>query len=158
MSPSPLRVLLVEDTDDLRVLYSRVLRRQGFQVSEACNGLEALSRLDDLNPDLVLTDIMMPVLDGIELIRRIRSIPELEETPVVAITGSGNEIEQRARDAGAVDVLAKPLKLPELLERLAPYQPSGRRGWRRGSGDRPWRPEPAGESASVRGSFDGPVR
>jgi len=117
-----MQVLLVEDTDDLRTLYSRVLRRQGFQVSEARNGQEALNRLRDQEPDLVLTDIMMPLLDGIELIRRIRSTPTTHAMPVVALTGGGNEIEQQARDAGAIDVLAKPVELPDLLERLAPFQ------------------------------------
>jgi len=121
-----MQVLLVEDTDDLRTLYSRVLRRQGFQVCEACNGQEALSRLRDQEPDLVLTDIMMPLLDGIELIRRIRSTPTMHRMPVVALTGGGNEIERQAREAGAIDVLAKPVELPDLLERLAPFQRSRR--------------------------------
>jgi len=122
MSLPPIQVLLVEDTDDLRTLYSRLLRRRGFQVREARNGQEALDQLHDPEPDLVLTDIMMPVLDGIALIRRIRSMPALSGVPVLAVTGGGTEIERQAREAGAIDVLPKPLELPLLLDRLAPYQ------------------------------------
>src|SRR5262245_55523997 len=102
-----MRVLLVEDTKPLRNYFSRVLRFHGCEVSEASNGQEALDRLPQQDPDLVLTDIMMPVLDGIELIRRIRSNPAMRQTPVVAVTGSGAEIERQAREAGAADVLAK---------------------------------------------------
>jgi two-component system response regulator MprA len=125
MAPHTTRVLLVEDTDALRHYYSRVLRFQGFEVREACNGLEALDRLHDEEPDLVLTDIMMPVLDGLELIRRIRSMGEL---PVVAVTGSGAEVERQARDAGADDVLAKPVQLDALLGTLAHFQDGVGRG------------------------------
>jgi len=133
MSPHTTRVLLVEDTDALRHYYARVLRFHGFQVSEACHGLEALERLDDHEPDLVLTDIMMPVLDGIELIRRIRSKGGL---PVVAVTGSGAEVERRARDAGADDVLAKPVQLDELLGKLTAYQDGAGQGCLEGRSSR----------------------
>jgi chemosensory pili system protein ChpA (sensor histidine kinase/response regulator) len=122
MPSSAPRVLLVEDTDELRRLYSRVLQRHGFEVREASNGEEALARLGEQEPDLVLTDIMMPVLDGIELIRQIRANPAMDRMPVVAVTASAaGEIEQLARDVGAMDVLFKPVELPALLSCVAAY-------------------------------------
>jgi len=118
-SQTPTRILLVEDTDDLRTLYSRFLRFHGYEVCEAANGQEALSRLQGQEHDLVLTDVMMPVLDGIELIRHIRSTPSMKGLPVMAVTASGSDLERQAREAGAVDVLAKPVEFPVLLERIA---------------------------------------
>ncbi|HEU5116645.1 MAG TPA: response regulator, partial [Isosphaeraceae bacterium] len=70
-------------------------------------------------PQLVLTDLMMPVMDGIELIRRLHDDPGTENLPVVAITADATEQAERlAREAGAVDVITKPIDLPALLGRL----------------------------------------
>ncbi len=115
----PLRVLLVEDAPFLRYAFSRLLRMQGFEVREANDGREALDCLADFRPDLVLTDLMMPVMGGVELITRIRANPETADLPVVAITADATEhAERMAREAGAVDVITKPIDLPALLDRL----------------------------------------
>jgi CheY-like chemotaxis protein len=115
----PLRVLLVEDAPFLRYAFGRLLRLHGFEVREATDGQEALDSLADFHPQLVLTDVMMPVMDGIELIRRLQDRPETANVPVVAITADATEqTEQLAREAGAVDVITKPIDLPALLERL----------------------------------------
>lgn len=115
----PLRVLLVEDAPFLRYAFGRLLRLHGFDVREANDGQDALEHLAEFHPDLVLTDLMMPVMDGVELIRRLRADPTTAGLPVVAITADATEqAETRARKAGAVDVITKPVDLPALLDRL----------------------------------------
>ncbi len=114
-----LRVLLVEDAPFLRYAFSRLLRMQGYDVREANDGQEALDCLADYRPHLVLTDLMMPVMGGVELISHIRADPTMAGVPVVAITADATEqAEQMARKAGAVDVITKPIDLPALLDRL----------------------------------------
>jgi two-component system, sensor histidine kinase len=114
-----LRVLLVEDAPFLRYAFGRLLRMEGFDVKEVNDGQEALDSLPDFRPDLVLTDLMMPVMDGVELITRIRADPEFSGVPVVAITADITDRAARlARDAGAVDVINKPIDLASLLDRL----------------------------------------
>lgn len=117
-----MRILLVEDTDSLRHLFARMLKGQGFEVCEAPDGLTALGRLADFHPELVLTDLTMPGLDGIGLIRQLRAMPELDAVPVVAMTSlTSCEAEREARQAGAADFLAKPLDSGTLLDCLACY-------------------------------------
>ena len=114
-----LRVLLVEDAPFLRYAFGRLLRMHGFDVREANDGREALDCVPDFRPNLVLTDLMMPIMDGIELIRRLHEDPETAKLPVVAITADATEQAERlARQAGAVDVITKPVDLPILLNRL----------------------------------------
>lgn len=114
-----LRVLLVEDAPFLRYAFSRLLRMQGYDVKEANDGQEALDCLADFSPHLVLTDLMMPVMGGVELISHIRANPATSHLPVVAITADAtDQAEQLARKAGAVDVITKPIDLPSLLDRL----------------------------------------
>ena len=113
------RVLLVDDAPFVRYALGRLLRKHGFEVCEATDGREALERVSEFHPQLVLTDLMMPVMDGFELTRRLQQRPETANLPVVAITADATEqAERSAREAGAVDVITKPVDLPALLERL----------------------------------------
>jgi len=114
-----MRVLLVEDAPFLRYAFGRLLRMYGFDVREATDGREALDCVPEFRPHLVLTDLMMPVMDGVELIRRLHDDPSTATLPVVAITADATEqAERQAREAGAMDVITKPIDLPALLERL----------------------------------------
>jgi len=113
------RLLLVDDTEAVRFALGRVLRLYGFDVCEAVDGQDALERLPGFRPQLVLTDLMMPVMDGVALIRHLHDAPETSAIPVVALTANTtDEAGESAREAGAVDVLAKPVDLPQLVERL----------------------------------------
>jgi len=113
------RVLLVEDAPFLRYAFGRLLRMQGYDVKEANDGQDALNCLSAFRPHLVLTDLMMPIMGGVELISHIRANPEYAAVPVVAITADATEhAEQAARNAGAADVITKPIDLPALLDRL----------------------------------------
>ena len=86
-----MRVLLVEDAPFLRYAFGRLLRLHGFEVREATDGREALDCVAEFQPQLVLTDLMMPVMDGIELIRRLHENPDTASLPVVAITADATE-------------------------------------------------------------------
>jgi CheY-like chemotaxis protein len=117
------RILLVEDSDDLRRLFARILRNFGCDVVEAPDGPAALKAVAGFSPDLVVTDVMMPAMDGAELIRRLREMPGLTSIPVVAITADDTgEAERRARAAGAADFLLKPIDPGRLLERIGRFE------------------------------------
>ncbi len=81
-----LRLLLVEDALFLRYAFGRLLRMHGYEVMEATDGREALECVGTFRPNLVLTDLSMPIMDGVEFIRRLRANPETATLPVIAIT------------------------------------------------------------------------
>ena len=117
-----MRILLVEDSDDLRSLFTRMLERRGYEVRATSDGWRALSCLEDFKPELVVTDLMMPGLDGLGLIRRLRAMPDLVAVPVVAMTaGDPSEADLQARLAGAADFLAKPIDSHTLLNCVGCY-------------------------------------
>lgn len=102
-------ILVVDDEPDLRFLLRRVFEGAGHEVAEAGNGADALASIRRSPPDLVVTDVMMPVMDGVELIRRLRDDPTTKNIPIVAASGHG----QLAVAADAV--LAKPYQTDTLL-------------------------------------------
>lgn len=124
------RVLLVDDHDDVRVTLARALRRLGHEVAQASNGAEALRSLRDTPCDLVITDINMPEMDGIELVLAIRS--ERADLPVIAMSGGGllaKELLLADADAlGAVLTLEKPISVADLasaVDRALAASPRG---------------------------------
>jgi CheY-like chemotaxis protein len=120
---------LVEDNDDLRRLFVRVLRPHGCEACAVACGAEALEVAVGFAPELVLTDLMMPGMDGVELIRRLRAMPELASVPIVAITADTTpEAERRARQAGAVDFIVKPVDIGLLLKRMGYDKAAGALG------------------------------
>lgn len=115
-----MRLLLVEDSDSLRCLFARVLTRCGYLVYEAANAEAALECLGVFKPEVILTDVMLPVIDGIELIRTLRAMPWLATVPMVAMTADASpEQEWNARAAGANDFIAKPVDGETLVRRLS---------------------------------------
>jgi CheY-like chemotaxis protein len=116
----PLKILLAEDVDVNATIASRFIERLGHQVEVATNGLHALELLESGNFDLVLMDIEMPEMDGLEATRRIResSPPDQPPIPVIAMTAHAvGEIQQKCRAAGMDDYISKPLE-PERLQRV----------------------------------------
>lgn len=109
------RVLLVDDYPDAREMYSEYLDFSGFEVIEAANGMEALQRAADESPDIILMDLSLPVMDGWEATRRLKSDPRTASIPVVALTGHALAgISEGARQAGCDAFVTKPC-LPEDL-------------------------------------------
>jgi CheY-like chemotaxis protein len=110
----PTTVLIVEDHEDSREMYAEFLRLQ-FNVVEAGDGVGALQLMQQQPPDIVVTDLALPKMDGFELVQRMRADERLRHVPVIALSGfSGDEYELRAREAGSNVVLKKPC-LPDDL-------------------------------------------
>ena len=108
-------VLIVEDDPETRQYYSEALRHDGFEIEQAHNGHQALHKALEHPPDLVLMDIAVPGLDGIELCKRLRADERTRSVPVLAITGyEDREYPTRVLSAGANHVLMKPCD-PALL-------------------------------------------
>src|SRR5262245_38243506 len=111
-----LNVLLVEDDAEARALYVYMLALAGYKVSAVRNGLEAFAEIQVNRPDVIVTDIAMPVLSGLELIVAVRSDDDLANLPVVAITAFGERLREQARVAGATDAIDKPTELARMRE------------------------------------------
>lgn len=118
-------ILIAEDYDDTRNLIRMLLQAKGHRVAEAANGLEAVEAAARERPDLILMDLNMPVMDGIEATRCLRARPEMAGVPVVAVTahcGDG-DWEQKARAAGCDECVAKPVNFDLLDKVLARFHP-----------------------------------
>jgi len=110
------RILLADDEPSLRMLLRRYLERDGYVVVEAVDGADALQRLAEQAFDLAVIDIMMPKVDGFDLVRQIRSQSDL---PVIILTGRGEESSRVAGlELGADDYMVKPFSMPELVARV----------------------------------------
>jgi CheY-like chemotaxis protein len=110
------RLLVVDDVSQNRAMMLDLLADAGFIVAAATNGLECLALLDSFKPDLILMDVMMPVMDGNDTTRQIRRRPGWSALPIVAVTASASaEDERKSMDAGANAFLAKPIDLDVLL-------------------------------------------
>jgi signal transduction histidine kinase/FixJ family two-component response regulator len=114
----PARILLVEDNADMRDYVVRLLEQE-YDVMAAANGMEALETAVAEKPDLILSDIMLPKLDGFGLLRELRNRPETRATPVVFLSArAGEEESAEGREAGADDYIVKPFTARELTARL----------------------------------------
>ncbi len=111
-----LNVLLVEDDEGARLLYCYMLAVAGYKVSAVRNGLEAFAEIQVNRPDLIVTDIAMPILSGLDLILAVRSNDEFADLPVVAITSFGEKLREQARAAGATDAIDKPTDIARMRE------------------------------------------
>jgi len=110
-------VLIVDDEQFLRQILGRIVRREGYDVDEAVDGIDALSRMKDHQYDIVISDIRMPMMDGIELLKRIRATHY--DTAVVLITAyAGEYVERDMIDAGADFYITKPFKNVEIAQAL----------------------------------------
>lgn len=113
-------VLLVDDDRECREMYAQFLRGAGFEVDEAHNGNQALSKATERTPAIVVTDLALPGMDGYQLMRKLRQQPTTEQVPIIAITGYGGFMEDtaRARSAGCNAVLTKPCLPDHLLDQI----------------------------------------
>jgi two-component system cell cycle response regulator DivK len=112
-------VLVVEDYPDAREMYSEYLRFSGFRVAEARNGEEALEKAFTLRPDVILMDLALPLMDGWEATRRLKSDPRTAQILVVALTGHALAGHQEgARRAGCDSFVTKPCLPDELVDEI----------------------------------------
>jgi two-component system, OmpR family, phosphate regulon response regulator PhoB len=113
------KVLVVEDEEAISHLLAYNLEREGFRVATAPDGEEALIKVEESRPDLVLLDWMLPNVSGIELCRQLRTRNETREIPIIMITARGEEEDRvRGLDVGADDYVTKPFSMSELVARM----------------------------------------
>jgi CheY-like chemotaxis protein len=110
-------ILLAEDHADSREALGALLEAFGFEVLLAVNGLEAIDLARDKRPDLILMDVMMPTLDGLEATRRLRGFPETCNIPIITLTAL-DQARDKALEAGASDFLAKPINSGVLFKKV----------------------------------------
>ena len=106
--------MVVDDDPDILEALAEILESEGFDVRRARNGLEALERLSESAPNLILLDLMMPVMDGWEFAQQMRQNPVAPSVPIIVLSADRN-VSSKARDIGAVGHLAKPFELNDLL-------------------------------------------
>ena len=115
------KVLLVEDVEDSRVMMRIMIEKHGgVSVIEAAGAYEAIEKAEEYQPDLIMMDIGLPLLDGLSTATLIRRLKDLDNTPIVAVTAYRDILEQ-ARKAGCSDVLYKPVEQPALAEMLSKH-------------------------------------
>ncbi len=119
MKKDKYRILLVDDEEDILEFLGYNLKKEGYKVYKAVNGLEAVEKAKAKHPDLILMDVMMPEMDGITAVQEIRKIPKLEEILVVFLTARSDDHSQIAGfEAGADDYVSKPVKIKVLMSRI----------------------------------------
>ncbi|MDA7706141.1 response regulator transcription factor [Flavobacteriaceae bacterium] len=119
MSNESIKILLVDDEPDILEILSYNLSAEGYSISTASNGLEAVKKAKKHQPHLIIMDVMMPEMDGIEACEKIRTLPELKDTVITFLTARGEDYSQVAGfEAGADDYITKPIKPKVLVSKI----------------------------------------
>jgi len=119
MKKKDLRILLVDDEQDILEIVGYNLSQEGYQIYTAKNGIEAVAKAKKKNPHLIILDVMMPEMDGIEACETIRNTPGLENTIITFLTARGEDYSQLAGfEAGADDYIQKPIKPKVLMSKV----------------------------------------
>ena len=120
----PIKALIVDDSSVMRKIIERSLRQAGIELSEvfeAANGVEALAALGRTKVDLILSDINMPIMDGLEFVRQLQGVAEAKNIPVVMITTEGSETNvMQALSLGAKGYIRKPFTPDQVKEHVVP--------------------------------------
>ena len=127
------KILIVDDEPNIVISLEFLMKKEGFEVAVAGDGEEALAKVASFNPDLMLLDVMMPEMDGYEVLAALRAAPETREIPVIFVTALDVIADgERGLQAGAVDYVAKPIKPAALLARVRTHLELKPRatGWR----------------------------
>lgn len=116
------RVLLVEDTEDNRLMMRRLLEWSGYEVSEAVNGVEAVRVAETEAPDVILMDLSLPLVDGLAATRRIRQLPNLTTVPIIAVSAHDTaDFHSEALAAGCDAYITKPVDYSELEDLITGF-------------------------------------
>ena len=120
--PKAAKVLVIDDSQTIRRTAETLLMKEGYAVSTAADGFEALSKVAELNPDLIFIDIMMPRLDGYQACALIKSNPRYASTPVIMLSSKDGLFDKaRGRIVGSDEYLTKPFTRDELLTVIRKY-------------------------------------
>lgn len=113
-------ILVVDDSTSMRQMVHAILKGSGYEVTEALNGQDALNKAMDRKFDLVITDLNMPLLDGIALTRELRILPDYKYTPIILLTTeSTTDVKKQGKAAGATGWLVKPFNPQQLLAAIS---------------------------------------
>lgn len=113
-------ILLVDDSASVRQVAGIALRRAGYETLEASNGKEGLAVLDGAKPNLIISDVNMPVMNGIEFLKAVKQHPTWKFTPVIMLTTeAGDDLKQQGRAAGAKAWIVKPFQPQTLVDAVA---------------------------------------
>lgn len=116
------KILVVDDNNDSRELVVKVLKNKGYEMLEAIDGEEALEKAIAEKPDLILMDISIPKINGYEVTKRLKSIEEFKDTPVIALTAHAMKGDRaKALEAGCEGYISKPINVRELPEQVKSY-------------------------------------
>jgi CheY-like chemotaxis protein len=118
------KVLVVEDHHDTSFLLCRLLKMEGYEVEHAIDGMVGFSTATSAHPDLIVTDIQMPRMDGIEMIKRIRGSRPISGTPIIVMSAYGKRLINDAIEAGADAFVEKPIDLDNLLATIKSKLPA----------------------------------
>jgi two-component system sensor histidine kinase/response regulator len=118
------RILIVEDHHDTSFTLCRLLKLEGYEVEHAIDGMAGYTSAASYHPDLIVTDIQMPRMNGIEMIRRIRQDTDLQATAIIVMSAYGKRTIDEAMDAGADGFVEKPLDFDAVLARVKERMPA----------------------------------
>lgn len=117
-------VLLVDDEPNLRELLRHMLELGGFEVVEAENGIDGLEKAAICLPDIIILDVMMPFMDGVTMCKKLRTMPEFAELPVIMLSGkTQHQAVEEGLAAGANQYLCKPITVDELIKNVRTFLP-----------------------------------
>jgi CheY-like chemotaxis protein len=121
------RILIVEDDTDVREIFSRALRQAGYEVQEAGHALGAVCAMVRAGADLVVTDIRMPIMDGLSLVNELKAHEDTRSVPIIALTGYDTpENRAAAFEAGCIGYITKPIDTDEFVSQIAQFLPTAR--------------------------------
>lgn len=119
MSEKKRKILFIEDEPDQIMMISLRLEKSGYEVVSSMSGEEGLQRALAEKPDLILVDVIMPGIDGLEVCRRLRMDPAVKNTPIISTTAAGmDDVEHQCLKAGADDCIRKPYDSADLLMKI----------------------------------------
>ena len=118
MKPTSLKMLIVDDDLLIAIMLKDFFKGMDYEIHTAADGQEAFDLCQMLKPDFIITDIMLPNMSGIELIKKLRSMPEFAVLPIIAFTAGSSQMREEAKLAGAHMVLEKPIRRMELLQKV----------------------------------------
>ena len=113
------RILVIDDDLIARETFAELLMMEGYETAVAADGLEGLTAVPNFDPDIILLDVMMPIIDGYSVCRRLKSNPQWQHIPVILVTALDSQADKlRGLEAGADDFLSKPIDRTELRARM----------------------------------------